>query len=122
MKVLFERLNLPQETISNPIYEETIKRFKQEHSRELNIAGRKTVRGPPPPPVINTNAPPPPPPPVINTNAPPPPPPPSNSSAPSGGSGGGLSLAEQIANKKAEGMYFKIWIMHKPCGQLLEYF
>ena len=105
MKTLFERLNLPQEMISDPIYEETINKFKQDYGRELLGAGRKTMRAPPPAPVINTNAPPPPPPPVINTNAPPPPPPPSNLSASSGGSGGGLSLAEQIAAKKEAGMY-----------------
>ena len=105
MKTLFERLNLPQEMISDPIYEETINKFKQDYGRELLGAGRKTMRAPPPAPVINTNAPPPPPPPVINTNAPPPPPPPSNLSASSGGSGGGMSLAEQIAAKKEAGMY-----------------
>ena len=118
MKTLFERLNLPQEMISDPIYEETINKFKQDYGRELLGAGRKTMRAPPPapvintnapppppPPVINTNAPPPPPPPLINTNAPPPPPPPSNLSASSGGSGGGMTLAEQIAAKKEAGMY-----------------
>ena len=105
MKTLFERLNLPQEMISDPIYEETINKFKQDYGRELLGAGRKTMRAPPPAPVINTNAPPPPPPPVINTNAPPPPPPPSNLSASSGGSGGGMTLAEQIAAKKEAGMY-----------------
>ena len=92
MKTLFERLNLPQEMISDPIYEETINKFKQDYGRELLGAGRKTMRAPPPAP-------------VINTNAPPPPPPPSNLSASSGGSGGGMTLAEQIAAKKEAGMY-----------------